>query len=375
MDRDFLDTLDALLERLHARGVVEFRAFLDLAMGADPVLVRERLRRLGIALHVSTAGDPGAVWTPELHPVDFEWYFSSETARKISETLRLESSEVLLLGTPTVAGAAASMGVSSVLVDSSPWVTSRHAYASHSFIRHDLRFALRLGRRFGAVVLDPPWHLDDYFAWIHDALLHVEPKGRIIFPLFLHMHRPSARRERERILDRVRRLGPVTVVPNGVTYDCPLFEQRAFGAAGLALRSRWRRADLIVVYVEQVEQRWPRPEVHRSVWRTFLLGAQVVKLRIRKEPLRGPLLIHALPRSCGFRYDAISTRDKRRGDIDVWTSRNRAARVTRPDLLSEVLASIARGASIEASVAEFPSRESLASALGLLLERIEDSVD
>ena len=61
--------------------------------------------------------------TPELHPLDFEWYFDRTTARRLAELCLRRGTG--LLGTPTVAREAAHLGIVPQLIDRSPSVSMR----------------------------------------------------------------------------------------------------------------------------------------------------------------------------------------------------------------------------------------------------------
>jgi hypothetical protein len=88
----------------------------------------------------------------------------------------------------------------------------------------------------------------------------------------------------------------------------------------------WRRADLLVI-------RNPSPvplpdvstEASQEIWETYLIGTQVVRLRLHPVPRKRKTLITPIPCTEAFIFDSVSARDKRRRFVDIWTSRNRVA--------------------------------------------------
>jgi hypothetical protein len=101
----------------------------------------------------------------------------------------------------------------------------------------------------------------------------------------------------------------------------------------------WRRADL----VELVVQRQPPLEVWGSeaAWMRLVVGAQVIHLDPCAASGPGDVLAPVDGRA-DFRYGSISTRDPRRADIGLWTSRSRVARVRRPAVVAALLERLAQ---------------------------------
>jgi SAM-dependent methyltransferase len=348
--------VDARLHEAIEAGARTLGETLAATEGADPRLVAQRLHALGLATErepteASGSGEVSEPWVPELHARDFEWYFTPACAAELAARVGGPGRSVLCLGTPTVAFALLETGhVRRVtLVDRTPFAFRRdHGLA---FRRHrdaaalearqeDLAAARLDAGAYDVAVLDAPWYLPALCHWLAVAAAAVRPGGRILLALLPALHRPSAQADRATILARARALGPVTVEPGRLRYATPRFEREALATAGLWVPAAWRRADLVELVVERpstARYEAPAPE---PAWARFVVGTQVIQL----DPcapsgpgeLLGPLDGHA-----DFRYGSISTRDPRRADIGLWTSRSRVARVRRPAVVAALLERLA----------------------------------
>jgi hypothetical protein len=286
-------------------------------------------------------------WTPELHARDFEWYFAPACAAKLAGRVAGPGRSVLCLGAPTVAFALlAHPGMQRVtLVDRNPLALQRHRGGGplHT-ICEDLAAARLDAGAYDAAVFDAPWYLPALHRWLEVAATAVREGGTISFALLPALHRPSAAADRAEIVAHARRLGPVTVEPGALRYHTPRFEHEALAAAGVAVPAQWRRADL----VEVVRHRGhavgvappPSPE-RESSWVRVVVGSQVIHLDPHAAAGPGDVLSPVGER-LDFRYGSISTRDPRRAEIGLWTSRSRVARVRRPDVVAALLERLAQ---------------------------------
>src|SRR5690606_20032451 len=265
---------ERLREASEGRGLAWSDA-LAACEGADPRLVAQRVRALGLGAPAWAARGPAELdlaepdlaepdlsgpdlselvladrWTPELHARDFEWYFTPSCAAELAARVATPAGSVLCLGTPTVAFALlAHPGPRRVtLVDHNPLAPQRHGGAGllHA-VCDDLAAARLEAGRYDAAVFDAPWSLPALHRWLAVAAAAVRPGGRVSFALMQPLHRPRATVDRASILARARRLGPVTVEPGRLRYESPRFEREALATAGLTVPEAWRRADLVEV--------------------------------------------------------------------------------------------------------------------------------
>src|SRR5690606_21652817 len=105
-------------------------------------------------------------------------------------------------------------------------------------LRHETLHPLS-DHKFSAVVIDAPWYPDDLFAWIRQALPHLESGALMLLVLWRDDIRPSARRERKEILSLLSALGRVELYSEFVRYETPLFEKEALTHAGSPVGPEW----------------------------------------------------------------------------------------------------------------------------------------
>jgi hypothetical protein len=341
-------------ERLRAAArnrMTTLREFAIAARGAFPMDVALHLQTLDVKPHMErdTDGYRGPRYDPELHPLDGEWYFTGETAKRLSSLV--QGTDVLCLGTPTVAVALATSGVDVVLVDRNIAVARRfRPLPSRLRLIVAEATTLVVRRAFDTVIFDAPWYEPEILSWMAAATNRVRPGGVVLFPLFPELLRPAAMAERARILASAEKYGTVTLEEGEVRYDTPLFETRALEAAGVVLDGPWRQADLVrlrvdalPVYKPSFQSSW---ECHSqdADWDTFVIGPQVVKLRRSAiASAHTHYLGHALgviENLGGYDYASVSRREPNRSAIDLWTSRNRVAAVHEHALVKAALQSL-----------------------------------
>ncbi len=309
-------------------------AFLDATDGAFPAIVAERLRLNALRWTVNPsecALDDDT--RPELHPLDFEWLFDEDSARLLADMGTGRTAA--FIGLPSVAGLA---DHGYLLIERNPLVTAR----SPSLLNHgevltaDIQSVDLAGiqpRQF--VAFDPPWYPGETLLWLERAAELVEPRGHIGFVLFPELIRAAARMEREEILSFASMLGSVEIVKNAMRYLTPRFEQEALRAAGVPPLRRWRKADLVIIHVHPrsaVPKQLPlaAQPLARERWLTYRINGQVVKLRdmrTRDTRLREHPPLSTVQTSLGWVLPSVSLRHHGREEVDLWTSRNRVARV------------------------------------------------
>ena len=329
--------------------------------GAFPDVVYKLAVRSGLAGHTASSKTsihrPQVSYNPELHPLDFEWYFTASSAQYISNLMCSGGERVVFVGTPTAANESLSGGAPAVLIDRNPLVVRRFRALSPTFVLSDVRDVPSALNSARAVFFDAPWYTNDILQWL-DAILRVGADHAVVaFPLFQELTRPTAQIERERILNFARRAGVVSVIDNAVSYDTPLFETESLLAACVPYTGAWRRADLViirrsgVVWAEATESNnVDRENGSFEEWQTYLVESQVIKLRHRFESPGGAVAIERLPGCKDYTLPSVSRRDSRRPLVDLWTSRNRVARVHNIAPVAAILASLERGESLHDAV-------------------------
>ncbi|MCA9655861.1 MAG: class I SAM-dependent methyltransferase [Myxococcales bacterium] len=340
-DRGYRLAVDQRLREAAARGTHGWEDLLVAAEGADPRFVALRLRALGLATPPPSPATPMVPgdWDPELHALDFEWYFEPSCASTLAARATARGRRVLCLGSPTVAFALLERPECErvTLVDANPLAVRRHprAAALRSIVE-DLAAARVDAGRYDAVVFDAPWYPAELLRWLTVAAHAARPGGRILFALPRPLHRPRAELDRQLVLEAARRLGPLRLEPGELRYQSPRFEHEALAAAGVATPPAWRRADLVELELCRPPPPVPTPPSPRAGWARFVLGSQVIHLDPSAPDEPGDVL-RPLPGASDFRYASISTRDPLRAHIGLWTSRSRVAQVRHPGLIAALL--------------------------------------
>ncbi|MFX0195468.1 MAG: hypothetical protein ACFFCW_05030 [Candidatus Hodarchaeota archaeon] len=350
VERAYLGTLDKMVCTLANRPNATLQSVMRGARGAFPTLVVQRIKTLGLNQNLSeeleaSASSKVRITGPELHLLDFEWYFTSKSANYLGRILTNETGGILCLSAPTVAAAIAHRRKRVLLVDRNPLILHRlpRNLGFFQFILFDLMSPLPLRGRFSVVFFDAPWYQEFVSLWLWQASQVVHVGGLVAFALFPPLLRAGAEQERSQILKQASILGDVELIEECLSYETPLFEEEALASCGVRMTTSWRRADLALVRVKRTPMTTP-PTIGDSGdrWDSFLIGQQVVKLR---NPCRGEsgTILAPLKDCPDYVLPSVSRRDLRRDQVDLWTSRNRVARVGRRDIVSVILSHLAKG--------------------------------
>jgi hypothetical protein len=321
---------------------------LPLPPGDEPVLPEP----VPCAADGLASGEPAPWEDDELDPVDAQWYFDLPSVRLITTVFPAGTASVVALGTPTVAAVAAESVPHVTLVEISPrfctpdlpsWVDGRDvATVSHNL--DEKRFE-GTGDA-DVVVMDPPWYIENYRAWLHSAVASCRVGGLIAVALPQVLTNRRSVPEREKILELLRFIGPVEMMENVLTYVTPSFELAVLEADDLQFLRRWRRADLALVTVKRRWLPYEFPSVRDIHWVYREVRGRVV--RSCHEPEHGSGLPVIGPTNPGTEHWQTDPRMEYRltgvGRNYLWssganlvTSRGRAAAVQRWGALPRIL--------------------------------------
>lgn len=352
--RKYIAALDEKLTAISSHPGISFSQLASKMYGAFPSLILERLRTLGLEEKILinqtiVENSRSHNIVPELHALDFEWYFTPACAKHLANMLNEYEGPTLCMGAPTVAVSIARLKHSVYLADKNSLLEKRlpEDFPHLQFILWDLYEALPLRRRFPLVFFDAPWYFESIKTWLWQAARTVQPGGLIAFSLFPTLLRPSAEAERHQLLSMAESIGQVDIKEGFLEYETPLFEEEALAGVGITSIGNWRHGDLILVknvYSSNGETPNQLPLLGDD-WESFVIGSQVIKLR---NPVHGnkEVILEPLQDYPDFIYSSVSMRDSSRGLIDIWTSRNRVARVGQRGIVLNVLRRLAEGLSI-----------------------------
>jgi hypothetical protein len=350
----YIATVDARISEALSRTTSSAALFAEMR-GAWPGLVAKRLpecTQVDMQYNSHKDADNITLYNPELHPLEFEWYFTNSTASWVAKEVLSKREATVCLGTPTVF-VAAGLSDRINLIDSSTLILSRFGSAieKRKLAVQDVAEAKSIASHSDCVIFDPPWYYEETLRWLVIASEVVRPGGRIVFSLFPPLVRPSAGAERERILALAAEIGAVDYGPNLLEYETPLFEHIALSRSGIGGIGNWRRGDLITINVKNKSPlsyhslKWHR--LVPDVWKTFIINQQVIKIKQIEEHKISEPAIRPVPGIPDFIYDSVSVRDPRRKDIGIWTSRNRVACVRDSVLIGQIVERVSAGEQLQ----------------------------
>lgn len=324
-------------------GASTFYDVCQRAAGAFPTDVLAALERSDSILskldpHYGSACPTrsSAFGPPEPHPLDSDWRFTPQSAAWIRQILITQKCRsVLCLGTGSVFDNLTQTGVTATLVEQnaalaqfySADANSRHQIVITTVQEYDSE------REFDAVVLDPPWYLSDIAYWLAKALASLGSGGIVVLPVFRELTRPRARWERVTLLRRLKAVGNPTIV-GPISYATPTFELETLAANGTPLLDGWRIADLVTLRVPSTPAHHASPwllpsrasHYSQHPWERYHLGRQVIAYR---QLLGDDLItVEGVYPDGSSTLRTVSSRDPVRGEVNFWTSRNCALRVT-----------------------------------------------
>lgn len=375
-----------LTERLRdMRGGMDgsLTAFCRASRGAFPTQVRAVLDRLGLEsesdwtdqlpARETPGNDRHDAW-PEPSPANYEWRFTLDTARELADRAAQSGSPILCLGTPTVFAALRHAGADAVLIDRNELLfRSLSRFGTERLVHRDVTTLHALGwpKRFAVAVVDPPWYMEHMRYWIRQLSHLVTPDAHVFLALFPELLRPQAGDERATLCHELGEYGDLSVEENALLYETPPFENETMAAHGVCLDAPWRCADLISLQLRKALVDIVAPEPEQERWISFRYGMKVVNVREDLTLDSTPLHLTSLYGDGSYLVHSVSARQVPRRAIGLWTSRNRAVRVSGGgEVLVTFLSDLAHGvspsAAIDALATDASERASLEFVLALI---------
>lgn len=402
-DHAFTSQVDAWVAAGLAGGATDFGALLRALPGVYPTVAVASLRRLRdrgraspalvAALECQAAtGRPAAAPSPAddlplPHPLNYEWRFATDSARRLlhlAEALSRPGDTVLLLGTPGVAALAAAEPVNRRLLflgERNPVTEAVRTLSARAGGAVDVGTcgvgAIAPGLAT-VVAVDPPWYLDFVRPMLATAAAACRLGGYVLASLPPPGTRATAVEDSGKALRWAARSGlsPVGGEDGGLTYATPFFERNALAAAGVGNAPHdWRRGDLVIL--RKIRDHSVRAQTGASAkrrWREVAVGA--MRLFVRVDQPLGPAADGELrPVAAGEVLPTVSRRDPRRRRAAVWTSGNRAFAAARPDLVLQAARATAAAEKSSGGSAAFSgsmAERDVVERLGHALRRIAD---
>lgn len=374
-DPVYEENLEARLLQVLNAGTSSFRSLVAQSEGAYPTDVLAALRRLrqrgavnetesgfrviGPAVPVVSGPseyDESAFAKedsdfPEPHPLDFDWRFSSRTLELLNRLVEeRECTKIAVLGAPTLFKFLIDHGQAAHLFDRNEQIVQYLRKNGYNDITRCDLFHFSARGEFSCVLADPPWYLDYYHAFIESARRLLRPEGILFLSVLPRLTRPQAERDRSDILrfTQERGFNLVSAEPASLQYLSPRFEVEALKSEGLRLAS-WRSGDLytFALTTRQIPGLAFDYDEEDELWRTWNVGRSLVKVRWDGTHGEAAFDFKSVSGAGDIRLRSVSRRSPLRTNINLWTSRNIALDVTRPDLVCAALQLLAEGHSPE----------------------------
>jgi hypothetical protein len=273
------------------------------------------------------------------HPLDYEWLFTTETAKALADrAIALDAESVLCVGTPSVfAELTGSTSAKAVLLDR-PHIrptTEPGGYAGANTLALD-RYGLvadLIGLADVAIV-DSPWYPEYIIYFTSVAAACLKPGGIIFSAVPPRFTRPGIDKELGRICSALACLG-ITFIgseQSAVRYQAPPFEVATLKELGLhGVPHEWRLGDVLLFQVDRlIDPSLISAPVSSEQWQELSIGPSRVKFRKGENESQDASLV-AVTRSGVM--PSVSRRNPMRHRVNVWTSGNRGFECHAPTVL------------------------------------------
>jgi hypothetical protein len=304
--------------------------------------------------HSDVPPDSADLMFPEPHPADYDWRFTANASRALSEDIRASGkpNRIALLGAPTLFHELCILGWDVTLFDRNPRTIEklRQRWPVAALEQADLFSPPPQNiQPFDLVFADPPWYVDFYQAFILRGAQMLRDGGTLMLSVLPWLTRPEAVRDRAAVLSFAIEAGfDLRDCRSGaIGYESPRFEQEALATHGIKCHD-WRFGDLY--WFRKAADPPPTLALHpRSQvdyeWDTFEVGTQQIKLKHGLGLERGTFTCRPVAKA-GSVFDSVSRRAPSRSRIDLWTSGNLAYTVTGAAVLRSVLLELQGGSTV-----------------------------
>lgn len=261
---DYYTVLNYSIDKEFSKDQINYSELLDSLFGVFPIdlfnhISQKQKERIVYDVNDSFVSEWDNIKKdfklPPEHLANYEWRFSKESAKKILSLINLRSS-VCCLGTPSVfLEAIIEKKTNNItLMDiNKPLISMIRKKISDSnginIYEYNVlnRFDSQLEEKFDTVIINPPWYLDYYKAFIYRSFQLLKKTGRIIMPIFPMLSRQNAIADLIEINDFIKSMGFNSIKSHGYTiFEMPEFEKEIFKNNNVLIPPlNWRKAELI----------------------------------------------------------------------------------------------------------------------------------
>lgn len=280
---------------------------------------------------------------PLPHPHDYDWRFTDNTSKKVVDIISkftIVNRSVLLLGVPSVLFELNRLNKTPFITfidysrETIDYIGNLFSSFSTKFIEHDL-LSKELQKpeiMYDVTMMDPPWYLEYYMAFITQAAYVTRIGGYILMGFLPINTRPGAWGDRLTILNYIKKVGldVERILPEYLIYKTPPFEKKSLRKIGISIDTDWRKGDLIIfrkIYdmdntkLKKILSKTSQITIERNKWKGFLINKYKIKIR-------GPFTDYDIePRLISIESEnilpTVSKRYKGREKIDLWLWDNR----------------------------------------------------
>lgn len=337
-----------------ARRLVPDAELYKRSLGAFPTVVRESLDAL--PWRADSSAEPssppvaarmpedGTTWADdEFDPVEAQWYFDMPSVQRLLSSVHGRS--MLGLGVPSLGRQAARLmnevrilDRSKVLERNSLGLTEVPQAEGLEVIEWDLDAKPYLDApEVDVVVMDPPWYLEHYRAWLHTAVEACRIDGTIAVVLPQILTNRSSVVDRRQLLEILRSIGQVSLKSAMLSYVTPSFERAVLDTRGIGHLGRWRQADLALVRLHNKQLPYDFESVHDIEWKYREVHGRIVRSWGESVREHGAPVIQPGDAATGYRLTSVSRFYLRASGINLITSQGGAAVVTRWGRLPRIL--------------------------------------
>jgi hypothetical protein len=362
------------------------------SLGAFPTIVRESLNSLspgtchsaGLACVDAWEGptDDGTAWAEdESDPIEAQWYFDMPSVKRLLAVLPTGARSLVALGVPSI-GASAAQEMDRVRVVDRSKILERQclglAAAATTGGLEVVEWDLDAGPHLYApeadvVVMDPPWYLEHYKAWLHTAVDACRIDGTIGVVLPQVLTNRCSVADRRELLSILRSIGHVSLKPSLLSYVTPSFERAVLDTKGMAHLDRWRQADMALVRLRSKRLPYPFRSICDLEWQRREICGRIVRSWDESVGGDGMPVIEPADDAAGYRLTSVSRFYLQTSGINLITSRGGAAVVSRWGRLPQILDYLGEGYSPDVAVkaalprADTQDQQVLAATLELIL--------
>jgi hypothetical protein len=275
------------------------------------------------------------------HPTNMDWRYERATAELLAvRSLEASTGAGLLIGAPSAltewcrlapSRPATLLDASEIMVRS---INSQLGAAAQQARHFDMCRPLDWQelRSYDVCLCDPPWYREHYLGALGIASAALVLGARMLVSLLPPSARPAADLDRNWIIQQAEQLGfhLVSLEPNLLRYETPVFEHNSLATAGISVPAAWRRGDLATfVKVRDIEHDVRSAvltplaslELAEREFAEVEVGGRIVRIRGPFDDLgMAPELIRI--EACDI-LQSVSRRYAGRAKIGLWLPDNR----------------------------------------------------